>query len=113
MGILRPFKRLTNFLENIGAKITHPKDKKVTLPIKICGTKDWALAQKHEIKVKSAQITTAIIYAALQTKGITEIIESSETPAENIMTVITKKDELPVTNNESITIDEAKKELQK
>tara|TARA_Y100000590_G_scaffold316231_1_gene357603 strand:- start:3339 stop:4688 length:1350 start_codon:yes stop_codon:yes gene_type:complete len=76
---LRPFKRLTNFLENIGAKITHPKDKKVTLPIKICGTKDWALAQKHEIKVKSAQITTAIIYAALQTKGITEIIESSET----------------------------------
>mgnify|MGYP001243851191 CR=1 FL=1 len=51
----------------------------MTLPIKICGTKDWALAQKHEIKVKSAQITTAIIYAALQTKGITEIIESSET----------------------------------
>ena len=40
-------------------------------------------------------------------------LESNETPAENIMTVITKKDELPVTNNENITVDEAKKELQK
>ena len=76
---LRPFKRLTDYLENIGANITHPKNKKINLPIKICGTKDWALAQKHYVKVKSAQISTALIYAALQTKGITEIIESSET----------------------------------
>ena len=74
---LRPFKRLTDYLENIGANITQPKNKKINLPIKICGTKDWALAQKHYVKVKSAQISTALIYAALQTKGITEIIESS------------------------------------
>jgi len=40
-------------------------------------------------------------------------LESNETPAENIMTVITKEGELPVTNNENITVDEAKKELQK
>ncbi len=40
-------------------------------------------------------------------------LESNETPAENIMTVITKESELPVTNNENITVDEAKKELQK
>ena len=76
---LRPFKRLTDYLEKIGATIKHPANKKNSLPIKIHGTKDWALAQKHEIKIKSAQITSAIIYAALQTKGITEIIESSET----------------------------------
>ena len=76
---LRPFKRLTNYLENIGAKIDHPKNKKYNLPIKILGTKEWALAQKHKLRVKSAQITSALIYAALQTKGITEIIESNET----------------------------------
>ena len=76
---LRPFKRLTDYLEKIGATIKNPTNKKNSLPIKICGTKDWALAQKHEVKIKSAQITSAIIYAALQTKGITEIIESSET----------------------------------
>ncbi len=40
-------------------------------------------------------------------------LESNETPAENIMTVITKESELPVTNNENITVDEAKKKLQK
>ena len=40
-------------------------------------------------------------------------LESNETPAENIMTVITKESELPVTNNENITVNEAKKELQK
>ncbi len=75
----RPFKRLTDYLEKIGAIINHPKNKKYSLPIKIQGTKDWALAQKHEVKIKSAQISSSIIYAALQTKGITEIVESSET----------------------------------
>ena len=76
---LRPFKRLTNYLENIGATITHPKNKKHNLPIKISGTKDWAIAQKHIIKFKSSQISSAIIYASLQCKGISEIIENSDT----------------------------------
>tara|TARA_B100001113_G_scaffold156209_1_gene127703 strand:- start:571 stop:2004 length:1434 start_codon:yes stop_codon:yes gene_type:complete len=40
-------------------------------------------------------------------------LESNETPAESIMSVITNADELPVTNNPNITVDEAKKELQK
>ena len=75
----RPFKRLTHYLEKIGAMVEHSKNKKYTLPIKIHGTKDWALAQKHEIKIKSAQISSAIIYAAIQTRGVTKIIESSET----------------------------------
>jgi 3-phosphoshikimate 1-carboxyvinyltransferase len=75
----RPFKRLTDYLEKIGAIVEHSKNKKYTLPIKIHGTRDWALAQKHLIKVKSAQISSALIYAAIQTRGVTEIIESSET----------------------------------
>ena len=75
----RPFKRLTHYLEKIGAIVEHSKNKKYSLPIKIHGSKDWALAQKHEIKIKSAQISSAIIYAAIQTRGVTKIIESSET----------------------------------
>ncbi len=76
---LRPFKRLTTHLEKIGAIITHPKNEKYTLPIKIYGTKAWALAQSHYLKVPSAQIASALIYAGIQTKGVTEIIESSST----------------------------------
>ena len=58
----RPFQRLTNFLEHVGAVITYPKNSKTTLPIKIHGTHDWALAQKHYLKVPSAQIASALIY---------------------------------------------------
>ena len=72
----RPFKRLTHYLEKIGANITYPNNKKFELPIKIHGTKYWALAQRHELKIPSAQIKTALIYAGIQTPGITEIIET-------------------------------------
>jgi len=72
----RPFKRLTYFLEKIGANITHPINKNFQLPIKIYGTKNWPLAQCHNLKIPSAQIKTALIYAGLQTPGITEIIET-------------------------------------
>ena len=75
----RPFKRLTNYIEKIGAVIIHPKNKKNTLPIKIHGTSDWPLAQKHYIKLPSAQLKTALIYSALQTPGVTEIIEFHKT----------------------------------
>ena len=84
---VRPFKRLTTYLEKIGATVIHPKNKKVELPIKIHGTKDWPLAQRHLLKVPSAQIKTAIIYAALQTPGKTEIIE---TPTRNHAEIILK-----------------------
>ena len=73
---VRPFKRLASYLEKIGAKIEFPKNKKFQLPIKIHGTADWPLAQRHDLKVPSAQIKTALIYAGLQTPGITEIIET-------------------------------------
>ena len=39
-------------------------------------------------------------------------LESNETPAESIMSVVTDVDELPVTKNPNITVNEAKKELQ-
>ena len=75
----RPVRRLTDYLERIGVFITHPKNKKFTLPVRIHGTRDWALAQKHHLKVPSAQMSNALILAGIQCKGITEIIESSET----------------------------------
>ena len=40
-------------------------------------------------------------------------LESNETPAESIMSVITSADKLPITNNSNITVSEAKKKLQK
>ena len=46
------------------------------LPIKIHGTRVWPLAQRHYLKIPSAQIKTALIYAGLQTPGITEIVET-------------------------------------
>ena len=73
---IRPFKRLTTYLEKIGANIIHPKNKKFELPIKIHGTRVWPLAQRHYLKIPSAQIKTALIYAGLQTPGITEIVET-------------------------------------
>ena len=76
---IRPFRRLTNYLEKIGTNIIHPKNKNFTLPIKIHGTKDWALAQTHHLKIPSAQITSALIYAGLQIRGTTKIIETAET----------------------------------
>ncbi len=84
----RPFKRLTKYLEKIGANIEHPKNKKKTLPIKICGTRAWPLAQRHYITVPSAQIKTSILYAGLQTPGNTEIIE---TPTRDHAELILKK----------------------
>ena len=76
---VRPFRRLTSYLEKIGANFVHPKSKKSTLPVKIHGTRDWALAQTHYLKIPSAQIATAIMYAGLQINGITKVVEFSET----------------------------------
>ncbi len=76
---LRPFKRLTDYLEKIGALISHPKNKQFSLPIQIHGTKEWALAQTHHLKIPSAQISSALIYASLQTLGVSKIIENIET----------------------------------
>ena len=84
---VRPFKRLTAYLEKIGANIIHPKNKRFELPIKIHGTRDWPLAQRHHLKVPSAQIKTALIYAGLQTPGITKIIEK---PTRNHTEIILK-----------------------
>ena len=75
----RPVRRLTNYLERIGAVITHPKNKNFSLPVRIHGTRIWALSQQHYLKIASAQIASALIYAGIQTKGITEIIETFET----------------------------------
>lgn len=75
----RPIRRLTNYLERIGAVITYPKNENFSLPVSIQGTRDWALAQQHDLNIPSAQIASALIYAGIQTKGVTEIIETFET----------------------------------
>ena len=84
----RPFKRLTKYLEKVGANIDHPKNKKKHLPIEICGTKSWPLAQRHYMTAPSAQIKTSLLYSALQTLGNTEIIE---TPTRDHAEIILKQ----------------------
>lgn len=110
---VRPFRRLTSFLEKIGANITHPKNKKFTLPLKIHGTKDWALAQTHILKIPSAQIATAIIYAGLQINGITKIIEFSETRdhTQNLLKFLGVSIKVKKIKNKRITIINGQEEM--
>ena len=74
----RPMGRITKNLEKIGASIYSRNKKSVKLPIKIQGT-NMPLAQKHELLVPSAQVKTAILLSALNTPGITEVIERHDT----------------------------------
>ena len=74
----RPMGRITKNLEKIGANISSKNKKNVKLPIKIQGT-NMPLAQKHELLTPSAQVKTAILFSALNTPGITEIVERYDT----------------------------------
>ena len=70
----RPMKRITNPLKKMNA-IINTNDGK--LPIQIKGGE--LQNAKIEIKLPSAQIKSGLILAALNTKGLTEIIENSIT----------------------------------
>ena len=70
----RPMKRIIEPLEKMGAKISSINGK---LPITIKGKKLNCI--KYEIPIPSAQIKSGIILAALNTEGITEIIEADIT----------------------------------
>ena len=72
----RPMSRVTNFLENIGAKIKLTKNN--YLPISIQGTQD-CLPLKHIITKPSAQIKSSIMLAALNISGQTSIEEKQAT----------------------------------
>ncbi len=72
----RPMKRVTDHLLKFGAKIKLYKKKYP--PIKINGVGD-AIPLKYEISIPSAQIKSAIMLSALNTKGIIEIKEFKST----------------------------------
>ena len=72
----RPMSRVTNFLEDIGAKIKLTKNN--YLPISIQGTQD-CLPLKHIITKPSAQIKSSIMLAAINITGQTSIVENQAT----------------------------------
>ncbi len=72
----RPMSRVTNFLENIGAKIKLTKDN--YLPLSITGTQN-CLPLKHIIRKPSAQIKSSLMLAAINIAGETSIVENQPT----------------------------------
>ena len=72
----RPMSRVTNFLEDMGAKIELTK--KNYLPISIQGTQN-CLPLKHIITKPSAQIKSSLMLAAINLAGQTSIIEKQAT----------------------------------
>ena len=68
----RPMGRIIDPLEKFGVSF-EPKGKK-TLPVYIIGT-EMPMAISHKEKIGSAQVKSAIIFASLNTPGITKIKE--------------------------------------
>ena len=80
----RPMGRIITPLEKFGVAF-EPKDKK-TLPIYINGS-EMPIAISHEEKIGSAQVKSSIIFASLNTPGITKIkeLKKSRDHTENIL----------------------------
>ena len=72
----RPMKRVTDHLKKIGANIKLKKE--IYPPINIIGVGD-AIPLKYNIVIPSAQIKSAIMLSALNTKGLVEIKEFKST----------------------------------
>ncbi len=72
----RPMKRVTDYLEKIGSRVSLTNNK--NLPLTITGSKN-SLPLLHKISKPSAQIKSAIILAALNINGETKIIEPRQT----------------------------------
>ena len=83
----RDMNRIIKPLSKIGCSF-YPKNKR-TLPLTIEGT-SLPLAQKHFETIGSAQVKTAILLAALNTPGITQVKENkiSRNHTENLLTTI-------------------------
>ena len=83
----RDMKRIIDPLTKIGCNF-YPKNK-TTLPLTIEGT-SMPLAQKHFEKIGSAQVKSAILLAALNTSGITqiEVEKISRDHTENLLSKI-------------------------
>ena len=72
----RPMRRVTDHLEKIGAVIKLKNDSYPPLQIKGAGD---AIPLKYNITIPSAQIKSAIMLSALNTKGLVEIKEHKST----------------------------------
>ena len=70
----RPMKRIIDPLKIMGAKFDN---KSGTLPLKIIGSK--LKSSKIEIEIPSAQIKSGLILAAINTKGVSNIVERNIT----------------------------------
>ena len=73
----RPMGRVVKYISKIGAEIKETKNK-FNLPLTIKGT-NYPLAQKHILDVPSAQVKSALIFSALNTPGVTEVVEKYDT----------------------------------
>ena len=80
----RPMARIIPPLEKFGVTF-EPKDKK-TLPVYITGS-EMPIAISHEEKIGSAQVKSSIIFASLNTPGITKIkeLKKSRDHTENML----------------------------
>jgi 3-phosphoshikimate 1-carboxyvinyltransferase len=72
----RPMKRVTEPLVDFGANFNLRNSE--FLPIEVKGT-EYPIPITHEMKVASAQVKSAIMFAGLNTPGITTIIEKEKT----------------------------------
>ena len=72
----RPMRRVTDPLVDFGANFNLRNSE--FLPIEVKGT-EYPIPITHEMKVASAQVKSAIMFAGLNTPGITTIIEKEKT----------------------------------
>ena len=106
----RDMKRIIDPLSKIGCSF-YPKNK-TTLPLTIEGT-NMPLAQKHLEKIGSAQVKSAILLAALNTPGITEIETKkiSRNHTENILNNINANIKIKNLKNRHLISLKGKKNL--
>ena len=104
----RPMERITDPLETMGAKFENILG---TLPLKIFG-KDLKNS-KIEIEIPSAQIKSGLILAAINTEGISEIVEKNITRdhTENMLRSFGADMDIKKSGNETSIIINGKQEL--
>ena len=106
----RDMKRVIEPLSKIGCNF-YPKNK-TTLPLMVVGT-SMPLAQKHFETIGSAQVKSSILLAALNTPGITTLIEEkkSRNHTENLLSAISADIKVKNSKNKNLIELKGKKNL--
>tara|TARA_Y100000590_G_scaffold422045_1_gene526316 strand:+ start:2904 stop:4247 length:1344 start_codon:yes stop_codon:yes gene_type:complete len=106
----RDMKRVIEPLSKIGCNF-YPKNK-TTLPLMVEGT-SMPLAQKHFETIGSAQVKSSILLAALNTPGITTLIEEkkSRNHTENLLSAISADIKVKNSKNKNLIELKGKKNL--